>query len=155
MPVGRGDPWESYARTVVEIVGPGVGGLVVRSASPGDVGEWPWPSSDPVHILTAWDPGDDRPGEQNNRLRQAALEAEVRPLVVALWPAVGVDPVSGHREEGVAVRGLREVDALALGARYGQDAIFVWTPQEWTVVACTGGRRVVSGWSMAKPRSGP
>jgi len=107
-----------------------------------------------VHILTAWDPGFDRPGDQTNRLRQAALEAHLRPLVAALWPAVGVDPVSGHREEGVAVRGIREPDALALGARYGQDAIFAWTPEEWTVVACTGGRRVVSGWSVTKPGSG-
>ena len=155
MPVEPGDPWASYARTVVEIVRVGIGGLVVRSASPGDVGEWPWPSPDPVHILTAWDPGDDRPGEQDNRLRQAALEADLRPLVVALCPAVGVDPVTGHREEGVAVRGLTEADALAWGARYGQDAIFAWTPQEWTIVACTGGRRVVSGWTTVRPGSGP
>ncbi len=142
MPVGLGDPWASYARTVVEIVGDGVGGLVVRTAPPGEVGEWPWPSPDAVHILTAWDPGFARPGDQTNRRRQSALEADLRPLVVALWPALGVDPVSGHREEGVAVRG-SETRVLALGARYGQDAVFRWTPEEWTVVACTGGRRVV------------
>ena len=71
MPVGPGDPWASYARTVVEIVRSGVGDLVVRSAPPGDVGEWPWPSPDPVHILTAWDPGGERPGEADNRRRQA------------------------------------------------------------------------------------
>jgi len=155
MGVGPGDPWASYSRTVVEIVGSGVGDLVVRSAPPGEVGEWPWPSPDPVHILTAWDPGGERPSEADNRRREADLEADLRPLAGGIWVAEGFDPVSGHREEGVAVRGIREADALALGARYGQDAIFAWTPREWTIVACDAGRRVVSGWSVSKPRSGP
>ena len=56
--------------------------------------------------------------------------------------------MSGHREEGVAVVGVSEADAVALGARYRQDAVFAWTPAEWTVVACAGGRRVASGWSI-------
>ena len=154
MSVGSGDPWERYTRTIVEIVVTEVGSIVVRSAPAGHVGAWPWPSPDPVHILTAWDPGDDRPGELGNRLRQAALEADLHRLAAALWPAVGVDPVSGHREEGVAVRGIREADALALGARYGQDAIIAWSPRRWTVAACTGGRRVVSGWSLTETGSG-
>jgi hypothetical protein len=38
-----------------------------------------------------------------------------------------------------------------LGARYGQDAVFVWTPAEWAIVACTGGRRVASGWQLVPP----
>jgi len=155
MVVGSGDPWASYSRTVVEIVGSGVGDLVVRPAQPGQVGEWPWPSPDPVHILTAWDPRAERLGEAENRRRQAELEADVRPMAGGIWWAVGFDPVSGHREEGVAVRRIREAEALALGARYGQDAIFAWTPQEWAIVACDGGRRVVSGWSVTRPGSGP
>ncbi len=85
-----------------------------------------------MHILTAWDPGPERPGLVVNRARQSALETELRPLAVALVPAVGVDPVTGHREEGVAVLGVAESVVLALGARYGQDAVFVWTPAEWT-----------------------
>ena len=79
----------------------------------------------------------------------------MRPMAGGIWWAVGFDPVSGHREEGVAVRRIREAEALALGARYGQDAIFAWTPQEWAIVACDGGRRVVSGWSVTRPGSGP
>ena len=149
-----GDPWASYAQTVVRIVRPGVGDLVVGSAPPGVVGEWPWPSPDPVHILTAWDPGGERPTEADNRRRQAALEAELRPLAGGMWAAEGLDPVSGHREEGVAVCGVSEAHAVALGARYRQDAIFAWTPSEWTIVACTGQRRVASGWSVTGPEPG-
>jgi hypothetical protein len=104
-----------------------------------------------VHVLTAWDPGTELLGERENREREAALEAELQQLgPTGWWPAVGVDPVSGHREEGVAVRGLAEPVVQQVGARYDQDAIFSWTPSEWAIVACLGGRRVVLGWSTAE-----
>jgi hypothetical protein len=144
------DPWASYARTVVEIARPGEADLVLRSARSGERGEWPWTSSDPVQVLTAWDPGDKLLAEQVNRERQAALEEELQGLGPAgWWLAVGVDPVSGHREEGVAVRGLAEQVVRQLGARYEQDAIFSWSPSEWAIVACTGARRVALGWSVS------
>ena len=78
MEVSPEDPWAAYAQTVVEIRRPGAADIVVRSAPPGRWGAWPWASSAPVHILTAWDPGDERPGDQENRVRQAALEADLR-----------------------------------------------------------------------------
>ena len=142
------DPWASYARTVVVIVRPATCNLVVEAASPGEAGAWPWGTDDAVHVLTAWDPGDARPGEEVNRASQAALEAELEVLAPdELWNAVGVDHVSGHREEGVAVCGLTLDAVLELGSRYGQDAIFEWTPEAWAVVACRGDRRVDFGWS--------
>jgi Protein of unknown function (DUF3293) len=142
------DPWAAYARTVVVIVRPDTTNLVVEAAPPGQTGAWPWPADDAVHILTAWDPGDARPGEEENRANQEALEAELRDRGArALWDAVGVDPVSGHREEGMAVSGLALDEVLDLGARYGQDAVFEWTPPAWAVVACRGDRRSDFGWA--------
>ena len=148
------DPWASYGRTVVEILRPDGEDLWVRPAPVGEVGIWPWTSGLPVHILTAWDPGPERPGEAANRERQAALEAELRSVAVGRWAAVGVDPATGHREEGVAVRGVSEAEILVLGAQYGQDAVFAWTPREWAIVACNGGRRVASGWSLTAAEPG-
>jgi hypothetical protein len=142
------DPWAPYQRTVVEITRPGGGGLRVRSAPQADETTWPWPDERPVHVLTAWDPGPERPGRDINRVRQAALEADLGLLSVPLLAAVGVDPVTGRREEGVAVRGLPEEQVLALGVRYGQDAIFAWTPAAWAVVACRGGCRATTGWFL-------
>ena len=145
------DPWAAYARTVVQIARLGEPDLIVRGAPSGAHGEWPWGTPEPVHILTAWDPGTELLGEQENREREAALEAELQQLgPAAWWPAVGVDPVSGHREEGVAVRGLVEHVVQQVGARYDQDAIFSWTPREWVIVACLGGRRAAFGWSTAE-----
>ena len=140
------DPWASYARTIVEIASPR-GTITVRAAQAGGVGTWPWLSNDAVHILTAWDPGEARPGISENRRRQASLEDEVRRLADAMWGAVGVDPENGYREEGIAVLGLSEADARTLGSAYRQDAVFQWTRDEWAIVACEGDRRVVFGWS--------
>jgi hypothetical protein len=151
MQVPPGDPWEDYARTIVEIRRPGAVDLVVRPAPLGTSAAWPWSSRQAVHILTAWDPGEARPGERVNRERQAFLEAELRPVARGMWAAVGVDPVSGHREEGVAVEGVPEAQVLALGARYRQEAIFAWTPDEWAIVACTGERRLAAGWLLELP----
>jgi hypothetical protein len=148
------DPWASYERTVVEILRPGGGTLRVRSAPDADEASWPWPDGQPVHLLTAWDPGLERPDQDVNRVRQAALEADLARLSVPLLGAVGVDPATGRREEGVAVRGLPEAEALALGLRYGQDAVFAWTPTEWAIVACRGDRRLVSGWSLVVSEPG-
>jgi hypothetical protein len=106
-----------------------------------------------VHILTAWDPGLRRPGLVRNRALQAALEAELRLLGVPLWTAFGVDAGARGREEGVAVIGVPESDLLALGARYGQDAVFAWAPAEWAIVACRDGKRLVSGWALCPPSS--
>jgi Protein of unknown function (DUF3293) len=148
------DPWASYERTVVEILRPGGGVLRVRSAPDADEASWPWPDRQPVHLLTAWDPGLERPGREVNRVRQAALEADLAALSVPLLAAVGVDPVTGRREEGVAVRDLPKAEVLALGVRYGQDAVFAWTPTEWAVVACRGQRRLASGWSLVVSEPG-
>jgi hypothetical protein len=146
------DPWASYARTVVVVVRPDATNLVVEPAPPAQPGAWPWPTEAAVHVLTAWDPGAARPDEEDNRAQQAALEAELEALGPGrLWDAVGVDPASGHREEGVAVSGLPLDAVLDLGARYGQDAIFEWTPAAWAVVACRGDRRVDLGWSVSSP----
>lgn len=144
------DPWAGYARTVVVIVRPDAPDLVVSAAPAGGTGAWPWTAGDAVYVLTAWDPGVARPGEIENRRRQADLEGEIQALAPSeMWTAVGVDRVSEHREEGAAVRGL-DLDVLvALGARYGQDAIFEWTPREWAIVACRGGRREAFGWSVS------
>ena len=143
------DPWAAYARTVVVVVRPGTPNLVVAAAPAGDVGAWPWAVGDTVHVVTAWDPGDARPGDVENRRRQAELEAEIEALLPReSWTAVGMDPVSAHQEEGVAVRGLDLDVMVGLGARYGQDAIFEWTPGEWAIVACRGGRRERFGWSL-------
>jgi hypothetical protein len=146
------DPWAGYVKIAVEIHRAPRDVFVVRAARRGHVGPWPWPGGGPVHVMSAWDPGDVRPGVETNRLRQAALEEELRALAhtatVSTWAASGYDPETGYRDEGVAVSGLQEEAARAIAARYRQEAIFSWSPREWAIVACTGARRVAFGWTL-------
>jgi hypothetical protein len=148
------DAWVGYVRIAVEMHRAPSDRLVVRAAPAGETATWPWPDLDrgPVHVMTAWDPGDQRPGVETNRRRQAALDDELRALAesapIWTWAASGYDPATGYRDEGVAVSGLREAAARALAARYGQEAIFSWSPQEWAIVACGSARRVSFGWTL-------
>jgi hypothetical protein len=146
------DPWAGYARLVVTIAAPGAGAIVVRPAPQGETGMWPWPEPATVHVLTAWNPGPIRLETEENRCRQARLERELA-LVAASggtrWqgPALGRDPTAGERDEGIAVAGLPEDKVLELAARYGQDAVFAWSTEAWTIVACDGTRRLALGWA--------
>jgi len=142
------DPWSGYATTIVAVIRPGSDNLFVAAAPAGDVGVWPWSAETVVYVLTAWDPGERRLGQSVNRARQTQLEEELRTARCHMWNARGFDPDTGYREEGVAVSGLPEADVLAAGARFGQEAVFAWTPDEWAIVACAGRRRVAFGWQV-------
>jgi hypothetical protein len=48
------------------------------------------------------------------------------------------------------VLGIDEAGALALGAEFGQEAIFVLTPADRRAVACAGGRAVATGWASER-----
>lgn len=60
-----------------------------------------------------------------------------------MWfPAVGGDPSWTNTEESVIVPGLGPADARDLGRDLGQDAVFVWDADGWSVHSCTHDRRV-------------
>jgi Protein of unknown function (DUF3293) len=146
------DPWASYARTEIRIRRARREVLVVRGAPAGEVASWPWPRTERIHVMSAWDPGGERPGAGANRRRQAELELELRSPAratpVSIWPVSGFDPESGYRDEGVAVSGMSDSDACALAARFGQDAIFSWSAGEWAIVASSAERRIAFGWTV-------
>ncbi|MFM8531503.1 MAG: DUF3293 domain-containing protein [Ilumatobacteraceae bacterium] len=82
-----------------------------------------------IHVITAWNPGAERPGEQENRRRNETLRADLAAITDPVLPALGTStddahPGEPHSEESWAVIGLDLDDALALGARYDQDANF-------------------------------
>jgi hypothetical protein len=140
--------WAEYSRTVVEMVVPDGASFVIHPATAGDVGQWPPFLVAPVHFLTAWDPDDERPGEAENRRRGIALEADLRDRGLSVWRTVGRDLESDHTEEGVAVVGMTETEAIALARRYRQNAIFSWTPTAWSVVSCVDDARHDAGWRL-------
>lgn len=91
-----------------------------------------------VHVLTAWNPGNDRPGRAandaaNEALRQLLESEGCRPI-----PALGSDPSSDHFEESWCVTGLCDRRAREIGARFGQWAVFRITSTEQAVLGCFG-----------------
>ena len=89
-----------------------------------------------VHVITAWNPGDLRPTHEENQ--KASGELRMRLLGLGLKPirALGADPDSDHAEESWAVSGLSDDQARALGAEFGQVAVFRLADGVQTVLAC-------------------
>ena len=147
----RDEMWDAYGRAVVDLFPPGRRPLRLRADTEGLVGEWPEELSEPVVVLTAWNPSSQPLAIVANRARQRSLLGDLAALGHPCWPAVGWDPASAHREESVAVSGLTEGPARALGRRYGQEALYLWTRRAWEIVACGDGRRARLGWSLEEP----
>lgn len=103
---------------------------------------------EPVHVLTAHNPGAERPGTAENAARQERLVADLRRRGLALWSAEAGAADGSHSEASVVVAGLDDAGARAVGAAWGQDAVFRWTRGAWTVLACDDAPSVDLGWEI-------
>jgi hypothetical protein len=138
--------WEAYITTEVSIGAPG-GAVRVFPAPPLQAsGQYPDAEGRAIAVITAHNPGGVIAAAADNDRAQRALEEELARMGLPCWPAAGADPDWTHVEPGVAVPGMAEHDALGLGAKYGQEAIFMLTPASWKVIDCATGRRTVTGW---------
>ncbi|MFD7805410.1 DUF3293 domain-containing protein [Streptomyces cellulosae] len=147
--------WELYRTAVVDVrfedrtvrIAPRPQGTVE--------GVFPVPDSSgaALHVITAWNPRGRTASEDANALAHRVLLDEVRHRGLTSWPAVGGDPSGTHLEESVAVAGLSDAAARDLGRRFGQDAVFAWTPSAWRVLACDTGAVSVSGWTASERAS--
>jgi hypothetical protein len=77
----------------------------------------------PLAIITAYNPGLERPGEAANREANRRLEAEMDRRGLRYLSGRGRDVAGGHVEPSFAVIGMPREDALALAAHFGQSAI--------------------------------
>ena len=96
-------------------------------------------ASGAVHIITAWNPGDQRPSDQANRAANQELFEQLVTHGLEPVRAVGQDPDSSHAEESWAVAGANDDIARELGAQFGQVAVFRITTGSQTVLACEEG----------------
>jgi hypothetical protein len=92
----------------------------------------------PVFALTAWNPMSRPTPAAVNRLANLALEAELEARGIRTWPAVGAAVDGSWSEDGFAVVGIGEDEALALGRAYGQRAIFGAADGRVVVLYCSG-----------------
>jgi hypothetical protein len=89
-----------------------------------------------LHVITAWNPGDERPSSEINELRNEQLRAEISARGLEALEALGSDPDSQHAEKSWAVVGLTDDAAIELGRKYGQVAVFFITRARQWVLGC-------------------
>lgn len=94
-------------------------------------------ASGPVHVITAWNPGERRPTLDQNRAATEHLRCALVDLGADPVAALGQDPGSEHHEASWAVAGLDNATARAIGERFGQVAVFLITRTTQTVLACS------------------
>lgn len=104
---------------------------------------WPWDA--PIHVLTGWNPqgamiGDDEAERINIRIAEDILTRGGRFAFGA-----GRSPDGAHREPSLIAWGLTRDDALDMGRKASQDAIFELTVDEIRFVDCLDG--TVTAWS--------
>lgn len=73
-----------------------------------------------LHLITAWNPSDLRPTNEENERANAALRAGLIARGFDPLSALWSDPNSHHAEASGAVTGVDAAAACALGAKYGQ-----------------------------------
>lgn len=145
--------WDAYVEAVVCIETP----AGVRWLKPDSIfrteGRFPNPDGRPIYVLTAHNPEGRLASDAANAAAQARLESELRRRELTWWPAAGGDPSWTHVEASVALVGVAEADAIALGAEFRQDAIFVFSTANRRVVSCTDTRVETTGWTI-EPEAG-
>jgi hypothetical protein len=119
------------------------------------VGRFPAEDGRTVHVITAFNPGGRARRADENRRAQRDLESELRALGLLCWPAVGGDAARTWVEPSVAVVGLDDYTAREIGRRFGQDAVFAWSPSYWRILACSSTREHATGWTIAEPHPTP
>ena len=101
----------------------------------------------PVHVITAWNPGDERPSLDTNRLRNDQLKVELETMGFEVFAALGSDPHSEHAEESLAVVGMSDEQATEVGCLFDQVAIFRIEASSQHVLGCS------ANWAVSRPRS--
>jgi hypothetical protein len=146
--VSEADHWATYAAAGFTCWPDEGAPISVEPTADGSVaGEFPLEGA--ACFVTAHNPGGPAIEPAENDRRHAAFLRDVADHGWSWWPAVGGDPVGFHAEEGVLLLDATVDDALALGARFEQDAIYVWRADGMDLIACDRSRHYVLGWTAA------
>ncbi|HEY0937649.1 MAG TPA: DUF3293 domain-containing protein [Trebonia sp.] len=142
--------WDAYVAAVIRIEAPDDVFWLRPAPSGRTTGKYPDPQGRPIYVLTAHNPGGQVVSPAANASAEARLTANLLQQGLTWWPADGGDPSWTHVEPGVALTGIAQAEAIALGAEFGQEAIFVLTPASRQVVACGDERVTVTGWASER-----
>jgi hypothetical protein len=103
-----------------------------------------------VHAVTAWNPGGQRADPVANARADGRLRHELAAAGAEIVDAEGRSPDGSWAERSVAVADRSEAEVLALARRYGQAAVYRWTPDHRAVVWCDDRPDDVHGWELRR-----
>lgn len=106
----------------------------------------PFPFATSATFVTADNPGGATRPFAENQARRTGLAAFLDAAGLVWHPAVGGDPDGDHLEPGAVVLGLALAAAADVGARFGQAAVYVWTPAALHLLACADDRHDILGY---------
>ena len=129
-------PWAHYTSTIVTVELPS-GTLTVTPTDHASSGRLPAGLSQPVHVVTACNPGSHRLSDAQNAARNDALRRELDRRDAAWYPARGCSPDGSWCEDSFAVAGWTRPDACALARAHDQAAVFELVHGQLVVVSAT------------------
>jgi hypothetical protein len=139
------ETWEGFAGAVVHLSLP-AGDHRLEPRRSGTRGAFPF--SAPVHIITAYNPAGEMVDEAANETNHTELAAALREAETLA--TIGSAPDGSMAEPGFAVLGLELDDAVELGRRFGQAAIYRWTEDTLAIIGVSEPRVVRMGWSLVR-----
>ncbi|MDH3425526.1 MAG: DUF3293 domain-containing protein [Acidimicrobiia bacterium] len=142
---------DGFARAVVTISFDH-GTRVLHPHPNGDVGPG-FPFEQPVHIVTAYNPGGVVSDAASNAARHRSLVDAVAALGVETLETIGSGPDGSIPEPGLLMAGLVRETAIAVGRRFGQSAIYEWRNDGLEVLGVDTPSSRVLGWRLAEDRS--
>ncbi len=143
---------QAFAGAIVSLVGHNGERSTLRPAPPGSTGVFEF--AGPVHIITAYNPNANLADVGANEAAHAELTAALAGHSVVA--SIGSAPDGSFAEPGWAVLDIDLADAVELGRRFGQVAIYRWTADALRIVSCertsTAADDIVMGWTLGPDR---
>ena len=137
--------WRGFQAAVVHVDLPG-GPRRLEPRAPGTVGDFPFRGS-VVHIITPYNPDGVLASNATNEQNHGTMAAEL-PDDLLSFATVGSAPDGSWPEPGFGIVGLTRDEAIVLGRRFGQRAIYEWTAESLTIVGVDEPSSSPTGWAL-------
>ena len=135
--------WAGFARAIVRLDLSG-GPEVLHPTKNGVSGRFPFDGS--VHIITAYNRDGLEASDAANRAADQELEAALSDHQT--FRTVGSAPDGSFAEPGFGILDIEFQDALTLGARFGQVAIYRWSADDLVICAVGSDDELRLGWQL-------
>jgi hypothetical protein len=100
-------------------------------------------------VITAWNPHSVQAPSSDNELSNQHMVREIEAAGLRLTPAKGQAEDGSWSEDSFLVHDPDPEWLVTLAARYGQNAVFHWSRESWSVVGVLLDGTVTMGWSVA------